>query len=36
MLIAMLWVVTQEEKAWFTTGVYDCFLVEKDILQLTI
>jgi hypothetical protein len=27
---------TLEEKPWFTTGVYDCFLVESDILQLTI
>jgi hypothetical protein len=25
-----------EEKPWFTTSVYDCFLVERDILQLTI
>jgi hypothetical protein len=27
---------TQEEKAWFAIGVYDCFLVERNILQLTI
>jgi len=27
---------SQEEKAWFATGVYDYFLVERDILQLTI
>jgi hypothetical protein len=28
--------VSQEEKAWFATSVYDCFLVERNILQLTI
>jgi hypothetical protein len=28
--------ITLEEKPWFTTGVYDYFLVERDILQLTI
>jgi hypothetical protein len=27
--------VSLEEKPLFTTGVYDCFLVERDILQLT-
>ncbi len=25
-----------EEKPLFTTGVYDCFLVERDILQLIV
>jgi hypothetical protein len=29
-------VPTLEEKPWFTTGVYDCFLVERNILQLTV
>jgi len=28
--------IALEEKPWFTTSVYNCFLVEKDILQLTI
>jgi hypothetical protein len=27
---------TQEGKSWFATGVYDYFLIERDILQLTI
>jgi len=29
-------VMTLEEKPLFTTGVYDCFLVERDILQLIV
>ncbi len=28
--------ITLEEKPLFTTGVYDCFLVERDILQLIV
>jgi hypothetical protein len=28
--------LTLEEKPLFTTGVYDCFLVERNILQLTV
>jgi hypothetical protein len=27
---------TQKGKTWFATSFYDCFLVERDILQLTI
>jgi len=27
---------TQEGKPWFATSVYDCFLVERDILKLII
>jgi hypothetical protein len=28
--------ITLEEKPLFTIGVYDCFLVERDILQLIV
>jgi len=36
LVYVVVWIQTQEEKAWFVTGVYDYFLIERDILQLTI